>query len=199
MSTRGFVGFKTNNSESREGNIFGVYNGSDSYYSYLGEKVVTLYFANTKEMFKETFKSINWAEYVTDEEENEYISSLGMLNGMYSGQKILNDAKFLNDSLFCEYAYLYNLENDTLELYRGFFSFPQNDSVADLGYKSFDEKVFHTHHVYTITRDSRESIMRWLADGIRDEKYEDQVNTLVDGKYVEEIITEPLTNIFTID
>ena len=32
-----------------------------------------------------------------------------------------DDKEFLQDGLFCEYAYVYNKENDTLEIYRGFF------------------------------------------------------------------------------
>jgi hypothetical protein len=35
------------------------------------------------------------------------------------------DKGFILDGLYCEYAYVYNEENDTLEIYRGFFKNPQ--------------------------------------------------------------------------
>ena len=37
-----------------------------------------------------------------------------------------SNMEFLQDGLFCEYAYVYNQENDTLEIYRGFFKSKQN-------------------------------------------------------------------------
>jgi hypothetical protein len=47
------------------------------------------------------------------------------------GRTIINfgdgdDMNFLQDGLFCEYSYIYNKENDTLEIYRGFFKKKQH-------------------------------------------------------------------------
>lgn len=33
---------------------------------------------------------------------------------------MMDDAEFIKDSLFCEFAYIINLDNNTLEFYRGF-------------------------------------------------------------------------------
>lgn len=37
-----------------------------------------------------------------------------------------DDINFLRNGLFCEYAYVYNEDNDTLEIYRGFFKKKQH-------------------------------------------------------------------------
>lgn len=42
-----------------------------------------------------------------------------------AGEEAEEDNNFLQDGLFCEYAYIYNAENDTLEVYRGFFKTKQ--------------------------------------------------------------------------
>ena len=47
------------------------------------------------------------------------------------GRSIINfgdgdDINFLQNGLFCEYAYVYNEDNDTLEIYRGFFKKKQH-------------------------------------------------------------------------
>lgn len=56
---------------------------------------------------------------------------------------ILNDKDFGKDSLFCEYAYVINLDNDTLEFYKGFqkelpeksiFCDPKKDKPNKSGY-----------------------------------------------------------------
>ena len=77
------------------------FNGMDSYYSHLGGKVLDYYFWNKGENILE----------LTDNDED--------------------DRHFLQDGLFCEYAYVYNKKNDTLEIYRGFFKTKQGFNVKE--------------------------------------------------------------------
>ena len=84
--------------------IEGYYNHSDSYYDYIGKKAVENYFKNEKP---------NPIYNLIDGETDTY-------------KKNNLNMDFLQDGLFCEYAYVYNQENDTLEIYRGFFKSQQN-------------------------------------------------------------------------
>ena len=178
MSTRGFVGFKTNTKEDRKGNIFGIYNHWDSYYSQLGMQMLEFYKNTNKERFRQLFSLTEWS----DDEENSLVPNVcDFLKGYCVGDDILNYPDFLNDGLFCEYGYVYNLENDTLELYRGFFDTPQNEDVSDLG------SEYHTHKVYTITRDTD---FDKVEDMFYNMEYSEDFNKVVDGKYVEDIFME---------
>jgi len=65
---------------------------------------------------------------------DSYYTNLGyeLINAYFNGKDIMNSTKqdekddgFILDGLYCEYAYIYNSENDTLEIYRGFFDKPQ--------------------------------------------------------------------------
>lgn len=188
MSTRGFIGFKTNTKKNRDNNIFGVYNHYDSYYSYKGVQILDIYKETTKEDFESIFNAIIWSDNI----DNVDIDGALMFNGEYDTYKIGNDASFLNDGLFCEYGYVYNLENDTLEIYRGFFSEPESDELENLGYESRGDK-FHTHKVYTVTRDSNFDKVKYMFSNInRDEKYCDKANEIDNGKYIEDIYMEKL-------
>ena len=75
---------------------------------------------------------------------DSYYSALGkeVIDLYFSGNgnqiadiEDLRESKdFLQDGLFCEFGYLYNQENDTLEIYRGFFKKKQifNNIKADI-------------------------------------------------------------------
>lgn len=80
----------------------GFYNHYDSYYSGLGGEVIEKY-----------FKGDDILE-VLDEEKKER-----------------ENKEFLQDGLFCEYAYIWNKENDTLEIYRGFFRVKQSFNIKE--------------------------------------------------------------------
>jgi hypothetical protein len=74
----------------------GIYNHSDSYYDHTGEHAVENYFDG------------------------------GDILQLVEERGDGDSREFLYDGLFCEYAYIYNQENDTLEIYRGFFKNKQN-------------------------------------------------------------------------
>lgn len=101
--------------------LVGRFNHYDSYYSGLGYDVLNYYF-----MGKGGKEIVNLA----DREEE--------------------DKDFLQDGLFCEYAYIYNEENDTLEIYRGFFETKQSFSVREGIFNSLSEEEKHFCHLIII-------------------------------------------------
>jgi hypothetical protein len=78
--------------------ITGYYNHSDSYYDGIGLAVIDNYYDN--------------GEILNLVKKDDY-------------KRYNDDKSFILDGLFCEYAYIHNIENDTLEIYRGFFKNPQ--------------------------------------------------------------------------
>lgn len=40
---------------------------------------------------------------------------------------MIDDRNFMQDSLFCEWAYIYNIDDECLEIYRGFQDMPQEN------------------------------------------------------------------------
>ncbi|MFA5174083.1 MAG: hypothetical protein WC438_02790 [Candidatus Pacearchaeota archaeon] len=70
---------------------------SDAYYEQKGEEIVNLYFSG-----KDIFSAVE------DKDERE-----------------IEGDGFLTNGLFCEFGYVHNLDNDTLEVYRGWFKKPQ--------------------------------------------------------------------------
>lgn len=88
----------------------GNFNSHDSYYDGLGKEAIDYYFKDY---------SINILELTRDDED---------------------DIEFLQDGLFCEYAYVYNEDNDTLEIYRGYFKAKQEFCVRNQILNALEEK-----------------------------------------------------------
>lgn len=184
MSTRGFVGFKTNSKNDRDGNIFGVYNHYDSYYSGKGIKLLEIYKKTDAKTFKNIFDSIKWTD---NDEVDNMVDVVELFEGLYNDKEIYNDSDFLNDGLYCEYGYVYNLEEDSLELYRGFFTEPQSEELDKYGYRAYDGTVYHTHKVYTITRDCD---LDKVEDMLKNMGYDENARDVVKGKYIEDLFME---------
>lgn len=135
MSTRGFVGYK------HKGKIRGWYNHSDSYPSGLGvgilERVYNLY---TWQVIRDFFlKKL----VLIDEDENQeaYFNHRSILEHDWASKKkitLADGGEFYKDGLFCEYAYIFDLDSDekTLMLFAGF------GKKASRGYKDW----FYTNH-----------------------------------------------------
>ncbi len=106
MSTRGAVGMRMNGIDKIG------YNHFDSYLTGLGKSVLTFLKKHSIEELKEIYNKIEFNNNkdleVWDEENNE-------INLAFDDAHI-----FLNDSLFCEYAYIINLDDNCLEFYEGF-------------------------------------------------------------------------------
>lgn len=135
MGTRGAYGFRF------EGKDKVTYNHWDSYPAVLGEKIIKMCNEHTVEELQELFKKIRLVkndEAPTPEDEQifealledgigyreDYYSLLRGLQGqpeqLFNYPIMTDDNYFLDDSLFCEWAYIINLDNKTLEVYEGF-------------------------------------------------------------------------------
>lgn len=138
MGTRGAVGFRIN----KEDKV--TYNHSDSYPHGLGQDVLDFIKNNTLEDMKRAAYNLMMVNEEVEPTEqqikecepwtNTSVSkqsvkdwycllrnAQGNLNAYIDGLKYMNDGRdFLLDSLFCEYAYVINMDTQELEFYSGF-------------------------------------------------------------------------------
>lgn len=129
MSTRGLVGIKHDNK------YFGIYNHQDSYPEGLG--------ANFLDMIKEILpfggssiikdinqivKNVNDIVETFDDEDVD--NTVEYLKGVLLGKKhkINNDIDFIKDSLFCEYAYFIDFDENQVLVYKGGQTYPDPDN-----------------------------------------------------------------------
>ena len=115
MSTRGAIGIRY-----REVDKVG-YNHFDSYPTGLGDDLLHYLKGKTVDELKNLY----------DRMENDDKSDIWQGNGF--NEKFEEYNSFLHDSLFCEFAYIVNLDKEVLEFYIGFNKNPQ----ADGRYASF--------------------------------------------------------------
>jgi len=141
MSTRGAYGFRVDNKD------YVTYNHSDSYPSYLGENILeqtkALLSKYSVEELKDKVAAIKLKsggekptkkdilalkEYtdinVGDRSTNDWYCLTRGLQGslihhIRSGY-MLDDSNFLLDSVYCEWAYIVNLDDCVFEIYKGF-------------------------------------------------------------------------------
>jgi len=139
MGTRGAVGFRTDGTDKV------TYNHFDSYPSSLGNQV-TQFLKGFKDV--EALKKIAENIVLIDEsskptkKQKVEAKELGLFDGNVSSQSddwycllrlaqgdlsvyekfkyMIDSHEFLKDSLFCEWAYIINLDSEKLEIYRGF-------------------------------------------------------------------------------
>lgn len=147
MGTRGAWGFY------KDGVTKATYNHLDSYPSCLGQVMKEFCMVNDPADFEEIFNELKMVNANDVPSVDDYIK-LGTYrnNGVNGGadeyydllretqgepQCYINDpnlkvmidsGNFLQDSLFCEWAYIINLENNELEIYRGFIKSPPKNS-----------------------------------------------------------------------
>ena len=111
MGTRGFVGIRKNGIDK------GGYNGFDSYPDGLGESLLMFLKGKTTDTLENLYETIKdnkeSEECVWDWDENKFAECFSF------------DVDFLYDSLFCEYAYIINLDECVLEFYKGFNKNPK--------------------------------------------------------------------------
>ena len=155
MSTRGLIGFKIDNKYKV------MYNHSDSYPEWLGQRVVD--FINNLEdiqKLKENASKVILVEQLdevdkdsefikkspllqeeTEEDQSWYdilrnFQGIDIIEHVYNGDILVmhDDFDFFEDSLFMEYGYIINLDNETLDLYKGFNSKPisKNNPLYDV-------------------------------------------------------------------
>lgn len=138
MGTRGAVGFRTNKQDKI------TYNHFDSYPSGLGQDVLDFIRRHSLEEIKTAAQNIQliqknsipteeqirecmpWTNLsVSNQSTSDWYCLLreaqGNLDAYIDGLKYMTDNQsFLLDSLFCEYAYIINVDTNQLEFYSGF-------------------------------------------------------------------------------
>ena len=145
MSTRGAYGFH------KDGVDKITYNHYDSYPEGLGAEIVKFCRTTSKEEMNEVFDHIilvdrsstpskeqiracvdYYDDTVSTGKIREWYALLrqaqGGLDAYKDGLRYMIDSKaFMQDSLFCEWAYVINLTSGKLEVYRGFCTTPQDN------------------------------------------------------------------------
>ena len=128
MSTRGAIGIRFNNIDKVG------YNHFDSYPYYgLGDSVLTFLQNHTIEQIKDIYNKIEFSDSSEDwswDWDNDCFYS-----------RFYDRLDFLYDSLFCEYAYIINLDSGYLEFYKGF----NTDLKAEGRYAKFKSEDDSTY------------------------------------------------------
>ena len=138
MGTRGLYGFRKNGEDKL------TYNHFDSYPDWLGSKVVEFCKETSIEEMNKIFDNIilvdenakptrtqivECIKYYDDSVSKQSVedwycllrNTQGDLNVYKDGlQYMIDNQEFIKDSLFCEYAYIINLDTNCLEFYLGF-------------------------------------------------------------------------------
>lgn len=139
MSTRGALGFRIDSKDKV------TYNHCDSYPEYLGVKILDFIKNHSIDEMKEIANNIQLVEnnsipseeqiaicekagfvnlQVSNKSKNDWYCLLRDSQGDLSSYKkvpfMLNYIDFLYDSLFCEWAYIINLDENVFEVYKGF-------------------------------------------------------------------------------
>lgn len=134
MSTRGFVGYRT----EKGGEIFGHYNHSDSYPTGLGAELVDALkpFSFSAEYVKKYFseKYLTLRGVASEKYYQEHRSFvLSFANGIKT--MVQDGGEFYKDGLFCEWSYIFNLAEGTLSIYKGFATKPTK-GIEDWNYEN---------------------------------------------------------------
>ena len=120
MSTRGFVGYKHN------GKILGWYNSSDSYPGGLGKEIIEKTQNLSQDQIKDFF--LNRVTFVEADdskfrEEYDNHKSVWELDWTTESTRLQDGGEFYKDGLFCEYSYIFDLDDTkkkSLLLFKGF-------------------------------------------------------------------------------
>jgi hypothetical protein len=152
MSTRGFYGMRKN------GVLKGSYNHSDSYPSYLGAALAKEIWKNRRNnlfFFAKGFERVELVKNdseptkaqiakclkagvvnkgVGNQSENDWYCLLreaqGSLVKAIELGVMIDGQEFLKDSLFCEWAYILDIDKKKLEVYRGFQSSGKKETLT---------------------------------------------------------------------
>lgn len=138
------------------------YHHSDSYYDSCGQETIDIY-------FNEDIKDIGW----------KIVELAGEEDG--DGE---DSRDFLGDGLFCENAYIYNKENDTLEIYRGFFQYKQEfelkkkilNALEENKYQKGKEPYFcHLIMIIDRKKHTKEQVLKAFEEWNKAEQGEDEM------------------------
>ncbi len=138
MGTRGFVGFK------KDGEIKGWYNHYDSYPEHLGRLVVDKLSSMTPEKRIHFFENVLKIHPV-DDKDSYYANHRKIMEHSWAHVEsfdLQSGGDFYKDGLFCEYAYIYNLNTHELELYKGFGTVADNTERKDWFSESMGKRYY---------------------------------------------------------
>lgn len=168
MGTRGLIGFRRGGVDKL------TYNHFDSYPEYLGEKVLQ-FIVQYREELDSIFDKIvlvNETDKPTQEqiEACKNYTNLGVSTGSCedwycllrnaqgdlscyaNGLKyMIDNHDFINDTLFCEYAYIINLDTKCLEYYGG-------EYIPNLPTQTYDLADIHEEQINDIVENMREAV-----------------------------------------
>lgn len=148
MGTRGCYGLRMNGIDKL------TYNHHDSYPDWLGSNMVEFIQSTTIEEMKDIFEKIVLVQEGADmpsdselvewkltglvgSEKFDWYSFLREYQGDLSYYKekrakyMIDNNNFIKQSLFCEWAYIVNLDEEVLEVYKGFQESPSNSRYGD--------------------------------------------------------------------
>ena len=138
MGTRGCYGFKKNGEDKL------TYNHYDSYPSYLGEHVAEFCKSTSITEMNEIFDRIVLVDEMSKPTKKQVVECIEYYDGTVSTQSVedwycllrevqgdlnvyknglrymIDSCDFIKNSLFCEYAYIINLDTNCLEFWVGF-------------------------------------------------------------------------------
>lgn len=157
MSTRGAFGFTKNGVNKI------TYNHFDSYPTGLGFDIIEFIMQNNIEKMNKIFDKITMVKYddvptvdqlkILEEyfgskidirkikDMEDLISSNQYITDFQKGFPfMLDNESFMGDSLFCEYAYIINLDDNTLEVYYGNNYVSQNNRFSKFANQDEDYK-----------------------------------------------------------
>ena len=153
MGTRGLYGVVVN------GEVKASYNHFDSYPSGLGANIVK--FVQGIEDVSDTFEQAQNLTLVNEDDTapsgTDWYSELRDIQGDLAENLrigfMTNGVSFGQDSLFCEWGYLVNLDDETVEVYRGFQKEPHTEGRWSDYDPTADESVgYRSSHYYGIKR-----------------------------------------------
>jgi len=184
MGTRGIYGLRKNGKDKL------TYNHYDSYPDWLGRNILT-FIANNKEKLNEVYDNIILVDgdttptqeqieackqytdlSVSEQSTKDWYCLLRDMQGdltPYLDKKcyMINDEDFIKDSLFCEYGYIINLDENVLEFYLGFQKTPTKDNrygieVVDKDYEYYPCKNVLNIPLNEITVDKIDKIVKMM-------------------------------------
>ena len=150
MSTRSLLLIKSNNQYKVE-----QYQHHDGYPDYMGVNILDwLKSNNNLEHLKSSLSKITlMAKKSNKDYEDDSIcfeSGANLLSTITESKepvKLLDSIEFTADSLFCEWAYVIDLDKNTFEIYQGFNEEPLNSTER---FKEFESSKEHDSQYYPV-------------------------------------------------
>ena len=198
MGTRGTYGFRKNGEDKL------TYNHYDSYPDGLGRTVVEFCKNHTIEELNDTFDKITLVDERTTPTEKQIDTCIknGLADFSVSSQQktdwycllrncqgdleslfvmedeayMIDNCEFIKDSLWCEYGYIINLDDNVLEYYKGFQKKPQINNRY--GVKANESGYYPCKLILEIPLNQINDMDRILKMMEYGEKYDDIIETI---------------------